>query len=238
MQAEYVQQMIASFLRSRSESLSNTRLTDPGLQDVLSPAYGRIASLESLYRTACSQKTGAVWSDLTGYVVKLYRIGSMVTSVVVAFYGDSDILWLDCLSDDADFETFIRRERLVDWLPYRLEDVVELLIETKFNFLLLPRLVRTAAEIPPLKAGYRSALEKQTPEFVAAMDRRFEGLVGQIQPPRCIQHPDGVFRLGFYVWTIVLGKVIKVDCLLGPGCSFGYEVAQLTDQVGMFTKAI
>jgi hypothetical protein len=227
-------ELIAKFLGDRCETTGDTWLAAPELQAALALAHDRAASLHTKFLTACCQESGRLWSELSGQVFKMHRTDHRSVSVVVALYDERDILWLDCLSRGPDFETFVRRERLTGWLPHRLEDFVELLTKTKLHILLMPRMVRSISEIPPLTARHRSTLASQEPEFLAGMDERLAGLAGQIQPPECVSDPDGTFRLVFYLWTEILGKVIRSECSLGPGCSFTCRATQLTEEVGMF----
>jgi hypothetical protein len=225
-----VHQLIADFFKSCYESQTGSVWSFDQNSRRL-PAFVEIRAeiFKDTYNTYASERTGGLWSELS---CKVYKVASKKLSVIVALYGDKDILWLDNHSDDSDFEILVRRERLIEWLPYRLDELLDLLIETKLNYLLWPLLVRMVSEVPPYKEEYRALSD---PEFVVEMDKRLAKVANQIQPPRCVRDRNGAFQLSFCVWTKVLGRVIRIDCTFGPNHSFRYESTQLTDQVGMFT---
>jgi hypothetical protein len=167
---------------------------------------------------------------------------------VVAHYDDGTILWLDDHLDDADFSGFVQRERLAEWLPDHLNEILELLLETKFYFLGWPQLIHSVSDIPLIPERYTSHLtdpkddyllssldQQKALESLREADRRLASVADQIRAPESIRLEDGSTRLIFYIWTKILGKVVRLDTYFGVDNSFKYEAAQLTEQVGYFT---
>ncbi len=176
-------------------------------------------------------RTGDLWSRLSG---KVYDLTHFQLMVILVLYDDDTILWLDDHSDDADFEEFIRRERLPEWLPGQIDELVQLLIETKFSYLGRPQLIRNVSEIPKLTEREKSwqAESKAGLEALQEEEKRLASVTNQIQSPACTSQPDGTFRLGFCIWTKILGKVINIACTFGPDHRFSYEAVLLTEHVG------
>jgi hypothetical protein len=198
----------------------------------LSPAPPRPRGWMEEYRAGAFQtihnfalKTDIPWTQLSG---RVYELSRSQLSVVLAVYSDDTILWLDDHSGDSDFEGFARRERLATWLPQQMNELLTLLIETKFNYLGQPQLVQSASEIPGFKVGPGKA-----PATLLEEKKHFDSVAKQIQPPECVSEQQGV-RLSFCLWSRILGRVLAVDCLFGSDGSFTFEAAQLAEHIGDF----
>ncbi len=161
------------------------------------------------------QKSGSLWSKLSG---RVYEVSRFQLSAILALYDANTILWLDDHSDDSDFQTFVHRERLTTWLPEQANDLVDLVVATKLNYLGEPRLVSSSSEIPG---------------FIEA-DKDSVSIADQIYPATCVHLPEGVFRSSFCVWTRILGKLVKVDCFFGLDHTFDLETVLLAEQIGNF----
>ncbi|MBE7471979.1 MAG: hypothetical protein DPW09_26770 [Anaerolineae bacterium] len=226
-----VAQLFGDYFRKKSESYSDVHLSPNKLRPRGWLEEFRVEIFQTVDNL--SLKSGVLWSRLTG---KIYKLEHSQLSVVLALYSNDAILWLDDHSDNFDFEIFIRREDLLTWLPDQLEDFLDLLIQTKFNFLGRPQLIRSVSAIPTFTeeemAFYTQS--QQGREGILEQERRFADIVDQIQPPICTSSQDRVFHLNFYVWTKILGKVIKIHCSFGSENAFSYEAIQLTEQLGKF----
>ncbi len=228
------QQLIVDFFRNQCESHPN----------VLSPARSpRPRGFAEEHRADefrsgknfSTRQIGDQWSGLSG---KVYEASGKILSVILALYDDKNVLWLDNHTDDSDFEAFIRRELVLEWLPHRVDELLDLLIGTKLKFLGRPQLVHVASEVPVLTQAdrdlFKSEKSEEDVQFIKKMDKRLAGIAGQIQPPTCSRGQNGEFRLNFCVWTKLLGKAIKIDCTFGPDYSFRYAGTQLAKEVGKF----
>jgi hypothetical protein len=225
----------ATTLRKRDTYLSGGYFNDLRVRE--------FAKFASTHRA--TQLSGTLWIGLSG---KVYRLTQDWMYVVLARYDDGTILWLDDHLDDHDFDSFARREYLADWLPDRLNDMLELLLETKFYFLGWPQLIRAVSEIPVIPEKYigwlkgpkddrwSSILDQQKGlESLRQANDRLASVADQIRIPECVRLENGNIRLSFYVWTKILGNVVRIDSFFGTDSSFGYEFALLTKQVGFFT---
>jgi len=164
--------------------------------------------------SSVSLQTGEFWPELSG---KVYVVSNGQLSVVLARYNDGTILWLDDHSKDADFQSFVRSERLLEWLPHRMDRLVHLLIKTRLNFLGRPQLVSSAMEVPELLESQKALLgeDEEVQRFLLEQEKRLAGISDQIRPPSLITDQEGGFDVSFYVWTKILGKVISVRCFFG-----------------------
>lgn len=193
----------------------------------------RAGMFRSTTSSNVSLQTGELWSELSG---KVYVVSNGQLSVVLARYNDGTILWLDDHSKDADFQSFIRRERLLAWLSHRLDKLLHLVIETRLNFLGRPQLISSAMEVPELSEGQKTLWieDEETQRFLLEQEKRLADISGQIRPPALVTGQEGGLDASFYVWTKILGKIISVRCFFGPNSTFRCEGAQLTQFVGNY----
>lgn len=178
-----------------------------------------------------SLQTGELWSELSG---KVYLVSNGQLSAVLASYNDGTILWLDDHSKDADFQSFTRRERLLEWLPHWMDKLVHLLIKTRLNFLGGPQLIKSAMEVPESSESQKALWveDEEVQRFLLEQEKRLADISGQIRPPAVITAQERGLDVSFHVWTKILGKVISVHCFFGPNRTFRYEGVQLTQFVG------
>ena len=180
------------------------------------------------------------WESPLGsqFSASIYTIIAPHLSVVLALYNDNTLLWLDDHSSDTDFAEFIRRENLLLWLPNQLDKFVELLVETKFNFLGWPQFLSKASDIdkvPDEIKDKQSLFGHQHMEAMLDAEKRIDEIMGIIHPPTLDEYEEGEFRLQFYIWTKLFGRVIKLTCFLGGDDLFSYEGIQLAHDVGFNT---
>jgi hypothetical protein len=226
-----VKQMFADFFRRKYEAYSEIQQPIHRSQPRGWLEEFRAEAFQTAYYPTL--KTGALWSRLSGEV---YEIAHFQLSVVLALYGDGTILWLDDHSSELDFEEFIRREHLMTWLPDQMDDLLDLLIETKFKFFGQPRLIHNVSEVPRLTEREKSlqATSKEGMEAFLEEEKLLDSIAAQIQPPVCAPDRSGAFQLSFCMWTRILGKVIITHCSFESDESFSYEAIQLAEQVGRF----
>jgi hypothetical protein len=168
---------------------------------------------------------------------KIYVIMTSHLSVKLALYWNGTILWLDDHSSDSDFIEFVRREDLISWLPERVHELLELLIETKFSFMGWPQLITSVSDINGMPDQVRGAMSELGEEWLQSLsdaDERLSDVADLIHPPTWIQEESGEFILRFCVWTKINGNVVEINCFLGGNSLFRYESAQLTHSVGFY----
>jgi hypothetical protein len=167
---------------------------------------------------------------------KIYKVERTQLSVVLAFYEEGPVLWLDDHTGEADFETFMKREELKKWLPHQMAPLLDLLIETKFNFLGRPQLIHSATDIPKLtqKQIDRMSKSKDAMAKFHEKEKLLAKITDQIQPPVCHSNNDQEFQISFYIWTKILGNILRIDCFFRGDHGFSYELTQLGDQIGAF----
>lgn len=178
-------------------------------------------------------KTGNIWSDLFG---RIYKLDYSQLSVTLAVYEQQTILWLDDHSSDLDFSEFLQLEQLINWLPHRLDEFLSVLLETKFNYLGRPRIINSAQEIPAFTEDQlaRMTQSKSALRELSNHEKRMTAVKGQVKRPHCVLSPTDGFQIELYVWTKILGRVIRLRCDLGVDHSFKYAGVQLAEQVGNF----
>ena len=180
----------------------------------------------SKYEITGTRMQGPPWDILTGQV---YMVFLQIVSVMVTVYGNR-MLWLDDHDSDVDFAEFLRRERLLLWLPDRLDAFLGLLLETKFSFLGQARIIASVQDIPfpdedPFPAGDPHSYAAQR-EY---LDREIAPLV---HPPQLVLNVDQVSTLAFCIWTKRWGFAYKMTCKWGPALPWHFESVQLTRTVG------
>ena len=199
------------------------------LEDVRTEAFANLIPEQA------SQKEGRLWSKLNA---KVFLVAHMSITAIVAYYEDGTILWLDDHEADDDFEAFAKIERLCAWLPNQKEDLTELLIKTKLNFLGVPQLINTISDIPSYSKQDLVQLAKQ-PLFplneYLEIQQQMEQLSGKIIPPNLLTTPDGGFELSFFVWTYINGRIIHAQYKFGQDGLFLYEGKELMKFAGRFS---
>jgi hypothetical protein len=177
-------------------------------------------------------RTGELYS---GFSARVYGIHYQTFEGTLALYHDDDILWLDDHSSNTDYETFMRREGLLEWLPDKKDRFVDLLIETKFTCLPGLRGIRNVHDIPLMaEEGRRDLIKCGGQKYVEASDEQLARIGQQISPSALAITGDFTYTLDFYIWTKMLGRVINLRCFVGPDSSFKYEGAILANGVGDF----
>ncbi len=176
--------------------------------------------------------TGPLWSQLSG---SIYAMVARYYSVVLATFEDKTILWLDDHSSNVDFAEFVRREQLMNWLPDQMDDVLEILIKTKFNFLGWPKLVNSILDIPniPVYKEYPEVNRGHSQDMQDA-EMRLTNIADRLYPPTVTEIRKNEFELRFCIWTKLFGQVIDISCFLGGSDVFKYEGNQLVHLVGFY----
>jgi hypothetical protein len=172
------------------------------------------------------------------FVGSIYTIKAQHYSVILALYEEGVLLWLDDHSSDTDFAEFLRRENLFAWLPDRIDELVEVLVETKFSFLGWPRRINHPSDIKKASDYIRKNLALFGHDWVESIlhaEKRIADIASRIHPLTYIKNENGEFQLRFYVWTQIFGQVIELNCFLGGNDLFRYEGTQLTEGVGLYT---
>jgi len=180
-----------------------------------------------------SLQTGELWSGLSG---KAYKLSYGELSVVVARYDSGSILWLDDHSTDSDYQEFVRREHLLEWLPQQMDKLIHLLIATKLNFLGEPQLVDNTMEVPVLPESQKAlwAGDEEVQQSWLEQEKCLADISDQIQSPVLITDQNRGFWLNFHIWTRILGKIIGVSAFFGVDNTFHYKGVQLTQFVGRY----
>ena len=231
--ARDVRRELSVFFREKYRLFPEVRLHSPEplprgwLEEVRAEIF-QVATLGDV-----SLLSERLWSGLSG---KVYKILYGELSVILAHYNDGTILWLDDHSSDSDFQNFVRRERLLEWLPHQVDRLVNLLIETKLNFLGKPQLVNNVMEVPLMPESQKAlwAGNEQVQEVLLEQENRLADISDRVRPPMLTADLTGGFQLNFYIWTKILGKVINIHCFFGPGNTFRYRGVQLTQFVGRY----
>lgn len=226
-------QFVHFFRRRREPSLENKKniqLKRPGgwFEELRIETFGTPNSGTVLI------KEGDDWSKLRAKVYTIHSIGQI--SAVLAYYSDGTILWLDDHSSDDDFEVFVRNERLWTWLPDQRERLVRLLVETKLNYLGRPYLVNGVSDIPSFSTQdlelWPDNLDAQ--EQLIDAQKRLEYVSEKIIPSTVSTGDKTVFELAFFVWTKIMGRIVRVQFKFGQDGFFQYEGDELVKLVGRF----
>ena len=167
---------------------------------------------------------------------ELYFLSYWTLSVVIAFYqDDNNVLWLDNHNNNTDFSIFSRRESLYSWLPEHLDDFVSLLIKTKLNFLGEPRLVGDVSDVPRIAEDYRNYL-LTSQEGITELTRRetlINEVAGKVHTP-ISSNKNGSFFIEFFVWTRILGNLIRISCFIKSDGIFDYNGNVIAESIGNF----
>jgi len=181
-----------------------------------------------------SVKEGGLWSRLSAKIYIIESIGFL--SVVLAYYDDDTILWLDDHSSNSDFGVFVKNERLWTLLPERREDLIALLIATKLNYFGLPQLISAASDIPSLSEEGLEIWSRnpQAQNQLAEAQQRLEQVSEKIAPPNMLAGQNQAFELDFFIWTKIIGRVIRARFVFGQDGYFLYEDNELAQFVGRY----
>lgn len=179
-------------------------------------------------------KEGGIWPKLIARIYNVHSIGEV--SVVLAYYGDGKILWLDDHASDDDFKKFFKTERLWEWLPEQIEDFAALLIETKLNYLGNPHLIKSKLDIPSFSKQDLEQLsgDENAKNQLNQAQENLERVSEKITAPNLLVEHRGTFELTICVWTKILGRVIDARFKFGNNGFFFYEGYELVEQVGRF----
>lgn len=144
--------------------------------------------------------------------------------VIIALYGDNDILWLDDLSDDSLFQIFLDRENI----PLQpAEKMAADLLETKFHFLTLGfrgQVIGQKADIP-LERVFDDEPEDEEAKA------KLEEIGAKLHPPRLTQLAT-YQQLDFFVWTLVAGSIYYLSCKFDAAGKFTWTGERLSNWVG------
>ncbi|HSH03127.1 MAG TPA: hypothetical protein VLL52_11460 [Anaerolineae bacterium] len=143
----------------------------------------------------------------------VYIVSYSHITAILALYGSS-VLWLDSHNNNEDFEEFIYREQLRNWLPKNESKFLSLLTLTKFNYLGGPQIVQNLSQIPlhPMDAEHPQ-ISIASPTFI------YNG-----------KHT----HIAFCLWTKLQGKLWKIDCTLKNN-KFDYELKLIANGIGDWT---
>ncbi len=220
-----------SELSEKIELFFQERTNDPNLYKP-NPLRGwfehiRILSVDGLIPQNITPQTGDLYSRLTGTV---YRVFFYLPSMI-AIYPDETILWLDDHANDLDYQTFITREHLIEWVPDHVNALAQLIVETKFTFLGMPHLLHNTSDILPRSEERKEILSQSADgrEFLAAHEAALTYVSSQIVPPRVQTDAHGAMTLTLFLWTHIAGKVFKMECTFVPNTPFTYRGVQLND---------
>jgi hypothetical protein len=236
-----IDSLIARFFEEQLRSRPSMEITDEGRRP---RTFGEQVRIEVFATTHQPQKKqGVPWDNFKS---KVYKLEHSHVSVVIAVYDDGRILWLDDHIDDSDFAEFVRREQLLEWLPDQFNRLLELLIETKLNYLGASQVIHSTSDVPAIRDdvrnryaslerwnGTREQWEAGRSSLLEA-DKRLTDVADQIQSPIFTLSGNGKAQVSFYVWTKILGKIVKIDCFFGPGHAFRLESVQLAQGIGRF----
>jgi hypothetical protein len=196
-----------------------------GLGDIIRPSRLKLGVKERKIETMdCAE-----YPNLSAILYKVYVDDHMSLSVVMAHYKDGTILWLDDHSNNDDYAAFVRREHLWEYLPDRLDVLVNLLINTKFNYLGSPQLVSSKVDIPPYPDLLSEILRA---DLLQERDKRMMRASALVEAPLQTSGLDGTAQVQFFVWTRIYGKILRLNCRFGPDTPFEYEGDELLERVG------
>jgi hypothetical protein len=226
--------MFNNFFKERSESRQEVQSQKPEQPYGFRGMFREMIFQSDDYEPQPLKVDRPLWSKFSA---SIYTIEVAHLSVILARYADGTILWLDDHASDSDFETFVRRERLSSWLPDQVEEMLDFLVRTKFNFMGWPRLVRSASDIPVLSDPVKNAVSAYSKEgegLIIEAERRLADVTNRIGPPMCVGNQDKGFQLKFYIWTKIAGSIIEVNCFFGPDLSFRHEAVRLMNAIGAY----
>jgi hypothetical protein len=180
-----------------------------------------------------TSKYGFLEKNTSSYITLMGSVYSVHVSTLITIFAvyDDALLWLDDHTDNADFGFFIRREKLLDWIPDRFSDLITLIAETKLNFWGFPRIISSTSDIPPIAERYRAYL---TSDEWEAWEKRLTDVVDQIYSPRFTVKENGTLELNFCIWTNISGNVIDLSCSFDSKQDFAYSGKILARATGNY----
>jgi|GEM_PF-2638457 len=224
-------------LSEKLETFFKSRSDDPKLS--LPSSMGgwfeqaRASTFRSLYAENIKQKTEDHYAGLTAAIYEVFSSGIVA---IIALYPDETILWLDDHSTVSPYQAFVSREQLVQWLPHRINELAQLIVETRFNFLGMPRLLHSTTNIMHRseERNERLAQSEVGRETLLYNQTKCVELADRIIPPRLHSAFDEEITLTFFLWARIRGKVFEVQCVLGSAETFSYTAIELADWFGDF----
>jgi hypothetical protein len=198
------------------------------LEEVRAEAFG------TLIPGQVSLREGTLWSKLSA---RVFIIVGMSIYAILAYYDDGTILWLDDHEANDDFEKFSKNEHLWTWLPEHKEDLIELLIETKMHFFGKPQLINSISDIPSYTKQEldQMANDPLLMSQLLEIQQKLEHLSEKIIPPDLLIESDKTFELTFFVWTHILGRIVRAQFKFGKDGLFLYEGNELLKEAGRFS---
>jgi len=230
-----ISRQFVDFFKARQklflESKKNVRLNQPigWFEELRTETFGtpNIGDI--------SVKEVTDWSKLNAKIYTIHSIGQI--SVVLAYYEDGTIFWLDDHSSDEDFEAFVRKERIWAWLPAQKENLVSLLIETKLNYLGRPQLINNISDIPSFTKQDLElwAEDPHAQSELIESQQKLKSVSEKITPPNnVLVKYESVFELTFFVWTKIMGKIVHAQFEFGQDGLFRYQGTEIVKLVGRF----
>ena len=160
----------------------------------------------------CSLLKEGLYSTIQGDIYRIDHSGYGFLSAILAYYKDNnEILWLDNHNANSDFERFILREKILHWLPNKADEFARLFVETKLNYLGEPKAVHDVSHIMRSEEEVKRirSLSMAFQDKILEEERRLEKIANRLHPSISI-FAQGTFRLDFYLWTKIRGRVIHI----------------------------
>lgn len=173
------------------------------------------------------QLTGDPFSSVQGNV---YQISAKSISAILAYYeNDDEIFWLDNHNSNIDLEHFFFREKFLDWLPAEVNKVAQVFMETKLNYLGMPKLIQDVSEITKNKDNF---FEFRRRKFNSIEElQKLQNLIDRLHNPS-VSLINGIFHLDFCLWTKILGRIIKIQSTIDSEGHIKYSGEQLAQEIG------
>ncbi len=175
-----------------------------------------------------------LYSTIQGNVYRIDFRGHGILCAILAYYEDeNELLWLDDHNTNIDFTKFVSRENLLHWLPNNVNKFAKLFVETKLNYLGEPKIVHNVSQIMRAEKEIKrikscgSHWQKELQEE----ERRLDKIAPLLHSPT-VTIIDETFRLDFYLWTAILGRVIHIHSTIDTNGYISFSGNQLTDTVG------
>lgn len=164
--------------------------------------------------------------------------GLWVDSFTVAHHTAEGVLWLDNHWDNSDYNTFIRREALHSFYSNNARALANLLLDTKFAYLMKPRVINHVLDIPSLSSQKRILIKDAMQEneitefdlFFQEQSARIQA-VGQFVKPPVFQIVSATsVILNFSAWTRLNGFLLNISC--------HFQDNQLKDNISILEKTV
>lgn len=164
--------------------------------------------------------------------------GLWVDSFIVAHHRSKGILWLDNHGDNSDYNTFISREALHSFYPNNATALANLLLDTKFAYLMKPRLISHVLDIPSLSSQKRMLIKEAMQEseivefdlFSQEQLARIQAVEKFVKPPAFQIVSTTSINLNFTVWTRLNGFLLNISC--------HFRDNQLEDDISILEKTV